>query len=232
MSSNTDANNRATNARRPPAPTPSILVVDADADTRALYHDSLAIAGCGVVEAPDGRDALVQALMHPPALVITEIRLPFIDGYALCEILRGDRATTDIPILVITSEARPEEANHARESGADVVLVKPTTPEQMLSEARQLLARAKVMRGRAASTIANAAAQREKSRSFSRFNTTTPPASPPALVCPSCDHPLTYQHSHIGGVSECHLEQWDYYECQSCGTFEHRQRTRKLRNAS
>jgi hypothetical protein len=44
---------------------------------------------------------------------------------------------------------------------------------------------------------------------------------------------LTYERSHIGGVSERNSEQWDYYECPSgCGTFQYRQRTRKLRRVS
>jgi hypothetical protein len=52
----------------------------------------------------------------------------------------------------------------------------------------------------------------------------------PALVCPSCDRPLRYRRSHIGGVSERLSEQWDYFDCvQGCGTFQYRQRTRKVR---
>ena len=88
--------------------------------------------------------------------------------------------------------------------------------------------------------IARSAVQLEKarqirtrvplSRTFNRHSTITPPSTPPALVCPSCDTPLTYQDSHIGGVSEQHREQWDYFECPAhCGRFQYRQRTRKLR---
>jgi CheY-like chemotaxis protein len=228
------------------APAPSILIAHADADTRALYRECLEGAGCHVVEAHDGRDALVKALMHPPTLVITEIRLPLVDGYALCETLRRGRTTADIPILVVTSEANPAEANRARQAGADAVLVKPSTPENMLREAQRLLAHAQDMRERATATRANA--QREKSanlgarseehhrtalsKSFSRFSTTTPPAAPPQLRCPTCDRLLRYEHSEIGGVSHRHPEQWDYYACVTCGRFQHRQRTRTLRSVS
>src|SRR5207249_8446209 len=66
------------------------------------------------------------------------------------------------------------------------------------------------------------------SKSFARFMTTTPPASPPNLVCPSCDQPLMYDYSHIGGVSALHAEQWDQYVCRACGVFQYRHRTRKL----
>jgi CheY-like chemotaxis protein len=240
---------RAMNALHPLAPTPSILVVDADDDTRALYRQSFALAGCEVVEASDGREALTRALMRPPTVVVTEITLPLVDGYGLCEILRRDRATADIPILVVTADARPAQTDRARRAGADSVLVKPTPIEHILNEVRRLVADATDVRRHAAATRTHAAARHDVSatpvassephrrmslaKSFSRFTTTTPPASPPALVCPSCDSPLTYEQSHVGGVSERHAEQWDHYVCpESCGVFQYRQRTRTLRRLS
>ena len=61
-------------------------------------------------------------------------------------------------------------------------------------------------------------------------DTTEPPTAAPELVCPTCDQPLKYLKSHVGGVSARHAEQWDYYECAGgCRTFQYRQRTRKLR---
>jgi hypothetical protein len=66
-------------------------------------------------------------------------------------------------------------------------------------------------------------------RARERFTTTTPPLPPPELVCPSCDQKLAYECSHVGGVSDRHPEQWDAFRCTSCGSFEYRQRTRKLR---
>ena len=68
-----------------------VLIADADTDTRALYREVM--RGCHVVEAEDGRDALVKALSYPPALVITETRLPIVDGFALCDVLRRDSQT-------------------------------------------------------------------------------------------------------------------------------------------
>jgi len=68
------------------------------------------------------------------------------------------------------------------------------------------------------------------SRVHERRATSVPPLAPPALVCPACDAPMTYVTSRIGGVSERHPEQWDYFVCEhGCGTFQYRQRTRKLR---
>ena len=197
-----------------------ILVADADDDIRARYRESFERAGCYVVEVSDGREALVQAFMHPPMLVVTEIGLKFVDGYALCEILRRDRTTGDIPILVVTDECRPAQVERARRAGADVVLVKPTSIEHVLSEVRRMVAESSSRRKRAVAPTRNIASRM----------TTTPPASPPALVCPSCDSPLIYERSHVGGVSERQREQWDEFACRaSCGVFQYRHRTRTVR---
>jgi DNA-binding response OmpR family regulator len=64
-----------------------LLIADADTDTRALYHEAFRV-GWDCVEASDGRDALAKALTRTPTLVITELYLPELDGFALCEILR------------------------------------------------------------------------------------------------------------------------------------------------
>jgi PleD family two-component response regulator len=64
------------------------FVVEPDDETRALYGQLLQRAGCEVVEASDGRDALVKAFAQAPTLVMTDTRLPMLDGYALCEVDR------------------------------------------------------------------------------------------------------------------------------------------------
>jgi two-component system cell cycle response regulator DivK len=119
------------------APSRPILVVDADQDTRALYRRSFERAGFRVVEASDGREALAKALVSPPAVVVTELSLPFVDGYALCGILRGERTTAHVPIVVVTTESGFAEMARAR-AGADVVLVKPAPIEAILDETRRL----------------------------------------------------------------------------------------------
>lgn len=213
-----------------------ILVVDPDDDTRSLYREWFRLCGCDVVEASDGREALAEALVRPPAIVITELRLPFIDGYALCDILRRDHMTKGVPILVVTSDARLTELTRARTAGAAAVFCKPATPEQMLAETRRLLGDGTIARERVAESRPEAEAppslrrQRLMSKSLVRVATTAPPRVPPLSICPSCDRVLTYKHSYLGGVSERQREQWDWYVCAaSCGTFEYRHRTRRLR---
>ncbi len=91
-----------------------ILVADPDASARSHYRELLSVSGYEVVDAGDGREALVKALSQQPVLVITETRLPVFDGYALCEVLRRDTATQTVPILVVTSESRSAALARAR----------------------------------------------------------------------------------------------------------------------
>ena len=210
-----------------------VLIADADDETRSLYRESLRLAGCDVVDAADGRDALVKALSHRPTLVITETRLPMFDGYALCEVLRRDSMTSGVPILVVTTETQPTELDRARAAGADVVLTKPVPLDALLKEIQRLLQQPQ--RPNESGKAAHVSPEHHRAtlvKAHPRFDTTTPPATPPDLVCPSCDTALVYEHSHVGGVSSRHPEQWDDYTCPaSCGMFVYRHRTRKLRRA-
>jgi CheY-like chemotaxis protein len=206
---------------------PHVLVVDADVDNRELYRDSLTLAGWSVSEAVDGRDALVQALAQRPALIITELRLPLIDGVSLCELLRRDRATADVPILVVTAETRTMELARAERAGANAVLVKPSTPDVVVAEMRRLLA---LPNPSSVAPLPSPAGRRTALvKAHRRIATTTPPDPPADLSCPMCGRALGYQKTYTGGVSSRHPERWDYYSCGTCGEFQYRYRTRKLR---
>jgi CheY-like chemotaxis protein len=224
-----------------PSYPPSILLIDADGDTRALYRQSVESLGYDVEEASDGREALVKALSRPPALVITELVLPFLDGYALCGILRRDGATAGVPILAITTETRLAELDRARHAGADTILVKPTVIDDVISELFRLLDAFKDGRPMPTPGVASpndavtplpSPRRGGQSKAFVRYVTMTPPLAPPPMLCPTCDHPLVYEQSRIGGVSERYREQWDRYTCVTCGTFQYRHRTRTLSQAS
>ena len=218
-----------------------VLVADPDPDARTLYQTALHLAGCEVIAVSDGRDALTKALVEPPSLILSELRLPLVDGYALCEILRRDIATRSVPILIVTAEDRATARDRIRKAGADEVLVKPAPPDAILSAMRNLLTRSGKWRSTSGPTnttspsnastdaLEHSDKHRNLAKSHQRFKTTAPPTLPPTLTCPSCDELLKYDHSHVGGVSDVHSEQWDYYICSTCGTFQYRQRTRKIR---
>jgi len=195
-----------------------------------LYREVLQRRGSDVVDAVDGRDAMVRALSVRPSLVITELHLPILDGFALCSVLRRDSLTRAVPIVVVTAERRPSEVDRARAAGADVVLIKPVTPEALLSEIDRLLEQPPATEPRERKVTRPGARRTSLKKAYQRVTTTTPAIPPPDLWCPRCDRPLQYQRSFVGGVSQRQPEQWDQFDCPAqCGTFEYRQRTRSVR---
>jgi CheY-like chemotaxis protein len=94
----------------------TILVAERDLQMRKLQEFFLVRAGFDVEFADDGAAALERAAIAAPALVVTEILLPKLDGLALCRRLREDGRTRGIPVLVFTilaAEARALEAGAA-----------------------------------------------------------------------------------------------------------------------
>jgi DNA-binding response OmpR family regulator len=227
----------------------SALLVDPDSAVRQSYSLYLRRADCDVEEAWDGRDALAKAISHPHDVIVTETRLPGIDGLSLCDLLKHDAALQRTSILFVTGSDCAADLDHARRVGADGILIKPCLPEVLLLEmqrvirhSHELQARSELIRSRVGEQLARAdravarstaTVRATLSRSHRRGDTTAPPIAPPDLRCPSCDRRLVYQRSHIGGVNERNSEQWDYFECAAgCGMFQFRQRTRRLRQVS
>ena len=215
---------------------PLALLVDRDDDTRSMYSEYLKQAHCNTDEAADGRDALAKAIALRPDVIVTETWLPGIDGFELCEILRRDTLSRTIPIIVVTADGYASNAERARTAGADVVLIKPCLPEQLLDEIHRVIDKSYELRVIAPEVPPKVAVRTQNAsmaRTHERRETTAPPVPPPELICPECDRPLVYQHSNVGGVSARNSEQWDYYECSAgCGMFQYRLRTRKLRRVS
>jgi CheY-like chemotaxis protein len=211
----------------------AILVADAHADTRELYAVYLKSAGATVVDAPDGRDALVKTFDAQPDAIVADSQLPFIDGAELCRLLRGDAATARLPIVLVTANAQTPAVHELWRAGADAAFTKPFSPQSLVAELARLLrsGRAVEMAGVAASGGADGdgdgAAPRDRRRRGIRQP--QPFLAPPTLRCPTCDGRLQYERSHTGGIGARGAEQWDYFTCARCGTFQYRHRTRKLR---
>jgi two-component system cell cycle response regulator DivK len=176
----------------------SVLLAEYHDDTRALYGDYLKRAGCTVEEAADGREALAKAITRRYDVVITETRLPGIDGYSLCQLLRRDASTMSTPVIVVTGDAMLCDLERARAAGADATLVKPCLPQALLEEMQKLMERRQSRQENVDSTAARAddnppAVERAGarrpilSRIHRRGPTTTPPLAPPNLRCPVCD---------------------------------------------
>lgn len=137
----------------PASPTPSlapapaggdaqalILVVERDPHVRDLETYFLTEAGYRVQFAADGAAALEIARRDRPAIVITEILVPKLDGLALCRALKGDAALGRVAVLVFSILAA---AGRAREAGADAFLMKPLAERRLVDTVRELVAAAR-----------------------------------------------------------------------------------------
>ena len=110
---------------------PRVLVVDDFDDVREMYVDYLRYLGFEVDGAANGRDAVRKSITQRQSLVVMDLAMPVLDGWEATRILRADRRTRDIPIIVLTGQAQPENIARAREVGADEVVVKPCEPAHL-----------------------------------------------------------------------------------------------------
>lgn len=94
-------------------------------------------------EARSGADALELAATLRPSLVLLDLRLPDMSGDAVLRSLRDNRETRDIPVVVISAEARPAEADRLLAAGADDYLVKPIDVAEFLEVVDRMLRRAR-----------------------------------------------------------------------------------------
>jgi two-component system response regulator MprA len=114
-----------------------ILCVERDPHVRDLETYFLTEAGFQVTFAADGLEALELARTLRPAIVITEILVPKLDGLALCRRLKRDEATRGTAVLVFSLLAAEDRA---RDAGADAFLGKPLAAQRLTDTVRKLLA--------------------------------------------------------------------------------------------
>lgn len=118
-----------------------ILIVEDNELNRKLLRDVLQIEGYATVEATTAERGLELARADPPALVLMDIHLPFMDGVAALGALRHHPATARIPVIAVTASAMPLERAEIVGAGFDGCFVKPLDIDQVLDEVRAVLDR-------------------------------------------------------------------------------------------
>jgi DNA-binding response OmpR family regulator len=114
-----------------------LLVVERDPHMRELEMFFLQDAGYAVDFAEDGVAALAMARERKPAIVVTEIMVPKLDGLALCRSIKQDPGLASTVVLIFSILAAQERA---REAGADAFLMKPLAERRLVETVQSLLA--------------------------------------------------------------------------------------------
>jgi DNA-binding response OmpR family regulator len=129
---------------------PLILVVDDDMMIRLLMRESLEQSGFEVTEAEDGVQGLHRARAHSPHLILLDVNLPEMDGFAVLEKLRASAQTREIPVLMLTVRDDAASTRIGFDSGATDYLAKPFTIPQLAARVRACITRSGARRGQAA----------------------------------------------------------------------------------
>lgn len=123
-----------------PEQTRTILVVDDSAYVRRMIRFALPSQSFTIVEAGDGVDALKCFENRTIDLLITDLKMPNMDGFALIRELRNRSGLEYLPIIMLTGESDEKSRQEAREAGVSAFIVKPFVPEQIFGLIQSIFA--------------------------------------------------------------------------------------------
>lgn len=118
----------------------SILVADDDPDILSIVSMSLEAQGYSVFKAANGREAVDQARLHSPDLILMDMMMPELSGYEAVTELKADDATRAIPIVGLSAKAMSTDMERATDVGIDGYITKPFRIAQVLSVVEGYLA--------------------------------------------------------------------------------------------
>ncbi len=111
-----------------------IVVAEDEKDIRELLVFVLELAGHQVVAVSDGAQAVETVRKEMPDLVILDVRMPHMDGYDACRLLKQDAQTAHIPVVFLSARGQDSEVQTGLEAGAEKYIIKPFSPEELLKE--------------------------------------------------------------------------------------------------
>lgn len=119
-----------------------LLLIDDDPNLILLVKDYLEFRGYEVVTAENGREALDVLEQDTPDMIICDVMMPEMDGYSLVEHVRQDPRTSWIPVLFLSAKGQSQDRVKGLSTGADVYMVKPFEPEELVAQVESSLKQA------------------------------------------------------------------------------------------
>ncbi|MBZ0278452.1 MAG: response regulator [Anaerolineae bacterium] len=120
---------------------PALLLVDDDWMNREIIQVQLELAGYRVIAAHGGEQAIELAHTDHPDLVLSDIRMIGMDGYAVCRALKSHSDTAHIPVILVTAHITEDDSYHANMVGAAGILLKPFDTASLSRQINVLLHR-------------------------------------------------------------------------------------------
>ena len=111
----------------------TVLIADDKESSREFVRTVLEHAGCIVEEAADGLEALASIKANPPDLVVLDLHMPGLDGFAVMEAIRKDAQYTSLPIVALTASAMQGDREHALAAGFMDYMTKPISLNELRS---------------------------------------------------------------------------------------------------
>jgi DNA-binding response OmpR family regulator len=118
---------------------PRVLLVDDDAAVRSAVSGALAGEGYDVACLGDAEEALREVLAAPPAVVLLDVTMPRLDGWELCEILRRQSQTREVPVLFLTGRSDVRDRITAMQVGGSDFISKPFHARDLRAKVRALV---------------------------------------------------------------------------------------------
>ncbi len=119
-----------------------LLLIDDDPNLILLVKDYLEFRGYEVVTAENGREAIEVLEKDLPDMIICDVMMPEMDGYSLVEHVRNNPRTSWIPVLFLSAKGQSQDRVKGLNTGADVYMVKPFEPEELVAQVESSLKQA------------------------------------------------------------------------------------------
>ena len=118
-----------------------VLVAEDEPDIRGLIVFSLRYAGYEVIEALNGEEAVKLAEDQQPDLILLDVRMPKMNGYEACSVLKSQNSTRRIPIVFLSARGQETEIKQGLELGAEAYILKPFAPDELYQRVGSILER-------------------------------------------------------------------------------------------